>query len=94
VLHPLVNAQLLRSAKGPFGGYCLAVPASEITLLEVLEAVDGPIRGSVSRFGGKDAEQLDRRLEDVCQHLAELTRKQLQAVRIADLAGKRPRGKS
>ena len=44
VLKPLVAAQVLYSVKGPNGGYRLARPASEISILEVLEAVDGPIR--------------------------------------------------
>src|SRR5215475_15835610 len=45
VLKPLVSARVLHSIKGPNGGYRLARPANDITMLEVLEAVDGPIRG-------------------------------------------------
>src|SRR5437763_15913514 len=46
VLKPLVSAQILLSIKGPNGGYRLAKPANEITMLDVVEAVDGPIRGA------------------------------------------------
>src|SRR4051794_6478055 len=45
VLKPLVSAQVLRSTKGPHGGYRLARGPSEISMLEVLEVTDGPIRG-------------------------------------------------
>src|SRR3954470_5958709 len=45
VLKPLVSARVLHSIKGPNGGYRLAKAPSDITMLEVLEAVDGPIRG-------------------------------------------------
>ena len=45
VLKPLVSARVLQSIKGPNGGYRLAKGPHEISLLEVLEAVDGPIRG-------------------------------------------------
>ena len=45
VLKPLVSARILLSLKGPHGGYRLARKAEEISLLDVLEAVDGPIRG-------------------------------------------------
>src|SRR6202171_1870947 len=45
VLKPLVSARVLFSIKGPNGGYRLSRPAAEISLLEVLEAVDGPVRG-------------------------------------------------
>lgn len=41
VLPDLVKAGLLRSARGPNGGYTLAYPPEEITLLDVKEAVDG-----------------------------------------------------
>src|SRR5579884_3535069 len=45
VLKPLVSARVLHSVKGPNGGYRLARPASKISMLEIVEAVDGPIRG-------------------------------------------------
>jgi len=41
---PLRNASLLRSVWGNRGGYLLARPAREIPLLEIIEAVDGPVR--------------------------------------------------
>jgi Rrf2 family protein len=41
ILQDLVRAGLLRSAKGPHGGYALARPPEAISLLEVKAAVDG-----------------------------------------------------
>src|SRR3954452_15500991 len=40
-LQALACAGVLETAKGPHGGYRLARPAAEITLLDVVEAVDG-----------------------------------------------------
>jgi Rrf2 family protein len=40
---PLRNAELVRSERGPAGGYELARPASAITALDVVRAVEGPI---------------------------------------------------
>jgi hypothetical protein len=40
-----VSARLLRAVPGPGGGYRLARPTSRISLLEVVEAVDGTLRG-------------------------------------------------
>src|SRR5581483_8942418 len=55
ILKPLVSARILRSVKGPNGGYRLARPAAKITMLEVVEAVDGPIRGTAPLAeGGQD----------------------------------------
>jgi Rrf2 family protein len=88
VLKPLVSAQILRSVKGPNGGYRLAKPANKITMLDVVEAVDGSIRGHVTPVGeGKDG--LDRQLETICNQAAEQERKQLAKVRISELAGKK-----
>jgi Rrf2 family protein len=40
-LQALARAGVLETTKGPKGGYRLARPATEITLLEVAEAIDG-----------------------------------------------------
>lgn len=40
---PLRNAGLLRSERGPSGGYELARPAAAITALDVVEAVEGSV---------------------------------------------------
>ena len=86
VLKPLVSARVLLSLKGPHGGYRLARSPSQITLLEIVEAVDGPLRGQVSFRGGPGNDPMDRRLEAICNQIVEQMRKQLQKVRISDLA--------
>lgn len=44
ILKRLVEQQLVRSTRGAHGGYSLARQASEITFLEVIEAVEGPVQ--------------------------------------------------
>jgi len=41
IFRQLVEAGLLTSAKGPGGGFALARPAHSISLLDVVEAIDG-----------------------------------------------------
>jgi Rrf2 family transcriptional regulator, iron-sulfur cluster assembly transcription factor len=43
ILQSLVRAGLTMSQRGAHGGFSLARPASEITMQQVIEAVDGPI---------------------------------------------------
>ncbi|MFL6239396.1 MAG: RrF2 family transcriptional regulator [Actinomycetes bacterium] len=43
ILRELKQALLLRSQRGPDGGYLLRRPASEISLADVIRAVDGPL---------------------------------------------------
>src|SRR5688500_15833892 len=42
VLSPLVAQGWVRSDPGPSGGYRLAVAADEVSVLDVIEAVEGP----------------------------------------------------
>src|SRR5262245_34957570 len=80
VLRPLARAGVLFSLKGPTGGYRLARPATSITLLNVIEVVDGPIvrsalddrylAGSVAR---RLHAVLDRTVASVRRCLAQVT---------------------
>jgi len=88
VLKPLVSVRLLMSIKGPNGGYRLAKPAAKITLLDILEAVEGPIRGQVTITPTEGPSVYDRRLEAICDEIAEMNRRRLQKVAITDLLKK------
>jgi len=44
VLQQLVRARLIRSQRGSGGGYALATNASNVSLLDVVEAIEGPVR--------------------------------------------------
>jgi Rrf2 family protein len=85
VLEGLAVARILRAAKGPTGGYRLARPLRAVTLLEVVEAVDGPLRGEAPLTGTKGAGRLDARLAEVCQEAAGLVRGRLGKVRLSEL---------
>ena len=47
IMLQLVRANVLRSKRGPHGGYSLAKPPNKITMLQVIEAVDGPMHGQL-----------------------------------------------
>ena len=42
VLQRLARAGIIRSVRGPGGGYMLSRKSSGVTLLDILEAIDGP----------------------------------------------------
>lgn len=43
LLKPLAQAGLVQAFRGANGGYRLARPADEITLVEIVEAIEGPL---------------------------------------------------
>ena len=47
ILQQLVRADILRSKRGPRGGFSLGKATNKITLLDILEAVDGPMTGQL-----------------------------------------------
>ncbi len=48
-LQAATKAGILRATSGPKGGYQLARPAADITLLDVIEAIEGNARPSSAR---------------------------------------------
>ena len=44
ILKELVQAKVLSSTRGPHGGYALAIEPDKLTLLEVVTALEGPMR--------------------------------------------------
>jgi Rrf2 family protein len=83
-LKPLVGAGVLRSARGARGGYALARDPKDVTLLEVIEAVDGPLRALAEPMT-KDGGAIGRRLRVVCHDALVLVRERLAEVTLAEL---------
>ncbi len=44
IQHEMVKAGLLATMRGPRGGMTLAVDAASVTLLDIIEAIEGPLR--------------------------------------------------
>jgi Rrf2 family transcriptional regulator, cysteine metabolism repressor len=88
VLKPLVSARILSSIKGPNGGYRLTRTPKQLSLLDIVEAVDGPIRGVVPRLDGDSSAKLDRSLENVCKDAARVVRAHLSRIKVSTLLGK------
>ena len=86
ILQQLVRAQILSSERGPAGGFVLRKPADEITLLEIVEAIEGPISGDLMlRNVADEKERTRERLESTCQNVADYARGLLGKTIITDL---------
>ncbi|HEV3318965.1 MAG TPA: Rrf2 family transcriptional regulator [Solirubrobacteraceae bacterium] len=93
ILTQLRSAGLVRSQRGPEGGYWLAHPPAEVNLAQVIRAVEGPLVGvrglrpeEVSYAGSAES------LQQVWLALRANLRKVLEHVTLADVAsGKLPK---
>jgi Rrf2 family protein len=87
ILGDLRHAGLVRSQRGVDGGYWLGRPAEEITVAEVVRAVEGPI-ANVRGVGPEQVEYAGsaERLRDVWIAVRANLRAVLEQVTIADLA--------
>jgi Rrf2 family protein len=93
ILTQLRSAGVVRSQRGPEGGYWLAHPAKEVSLAQVIRAVEGPLVG----VRGQRPEEIEysgsaESLQQVWIALRANLRKVLDEVTVADVAsGKLPR---
>jgi Rrf2 family protein len=87
ILQALTRGHLIESQLGRSGGYRLACPAHEVSLLKIVEAIDGPVRGQM-RIDGAPAgvAQGVERLRAACTSAADALRDQLERTTVADLA--------
>jgi Rrf2 family protein len=87
ILGDLRHAGIVRSQRGVEGGYWLARPAGEITVAEVVRAVEGPI-ANVRGMGPEQVEYAgsSARLRDVWIAVRANLRAVLEHVTIADVA--------
>ena len=88
ILLALKGAGLVRSKRGVGGGYVLARPPSEITLGEIVSAVDGPITaGDFGRphEGGACDHEGQCVLLAIWGDVGDLMRRHLSAVTLADV---------
>jgi Rrf2 family protein len=59
ILQPLIREGLVRSTRGPTGGFSLARPPEELTLLDVLNAVEEPLSLNVCILDKANCERSD-----------------------------------
>jgi Rrf2 family protein len=88
ILADLRNAGIVASRRGTDGGYWLAQPADEVSLADVIRAVDGPL----ANVRGVRSEQLAYQgsaegLRDVWVAVRASLRAVLEQVTLADVAG-------
>ncbi len=84
ILRSLVTHGILTSTRGVEGGYMLERAPDEISLLDIIEAVDGPMNTRLP-FAERLPNESQTRLRNAIQSIASTARQQLQDVKVASL---------
>ena len=85
VLQRLAKAGLVTSTRGPAGGFALGRPAGRITLLEVYEAIEGPLGAPDCLFGRAVCAGRDCICGDLLLDVHSRTRRRLAGTRLSKL---------
>lgn len=85
IMLELVKANILRSKRGPRGGFSLARSPKKITMLEIIEAVEGPLSSTLLLSGRAPREKFASKAEKTSQKAFTQARNVLKAVKLSDL---------
>ncbi|UCE99422.1 MAG: Rrf2 family transcriptional regulator [Planctomycetota bacterium] len=85
ILQQLVKANILRSKKGPHGGFSLAKQPKKITLLEIVEAVEGPMISSLYLAEQSHGKKIGIRVDKISAKAIAQAKTVFEKAKLADL---------
>ncbi len=85
ILQQLVRANILRSKRGPRGGFTLSRPASEITMLDLVESIDGPLETHLSLAELTNNADFSLKMESVCREATINEKKVFEKTKLSDM---------
>ncbi len=87
ILQQLVRADILHSKRGPRGGFSLGKPTNKINLLDILEAVDGPLSGQLHLSQQAKGQRFSVQADKVYQKAVAQARAVFTKAKVSDLMG-------
>ena len=85
ILQQLVRANVLRSKRGPRGGFSLARPTKKITMLDIIEAVDGPMMSQLNLAEQTHGEKFSVRAEQTYEKAIAQARAVFEKAKLSSL---------
>ena len=85
ILHQLVQANVLRSKRGPHGGFSLARPLTKINLLQIIEAVEGPMISNLNLEENAKGEKFCKQIEQAYEKAIAQAKNVFKNVKLSDL---------
>jgi Rrf2 family protein len=85
ILQQLVRANVLHSKRGPHGGFSLARPAQKITMLQIIEAIDGPVAGQLNLAEQARGSRFSVRVDKTCEKAISQARAVFDKTKLSNL---------
>ena len=85
ILQQLVRANVLRSKRGPRGGFSLARPTKKISMLNIIEAVEGPIINQLNLIEQAPKEKFSTKAEQAYERALAQAKAVFEKTKLADL---------
>jgi len=86
VLQRLAKNGLLKSSRGPQGGFTLGRKSDAVTLLDVYEAIEGPLKNNACLMRRKTCNKKSCILGNSISSMWSIFRKHLDSTKISDIA--------
>jgi Rrf2 family protein len=87
VLQRLLKNGLVKSIRGPKGGYRVAKPADEVSLKDVYEAVEGELKNSKCLFQERRCESTHCIMGDALAESSHIFNNYLKQTKLSDITG-------
>ena len=87
ILQQLVRATVLRSKRGPRGGFWLAKSPKKTTLLQIVEAVEGPMISQLSLTEQAKGDKFAAKAEKTYEKAIAQARAVFEKTKVGDLIG-------
>jgi Rrf2 family transcriptional regulator, cysteine metabolism repressor len=88
ILRHLVTHGILHSTRGVEGGYTLDRKPDQVSLLDVIEAIEGPLSSALPSADG--AAPYEEKLRKALDQITGMVREQLGAIKLSDLLSSHP----
>ena len=85
ILQQLVRARILQSKRGPRGGFSMARPATKITMLEIIEALEGVFDVSLGLEECPSRNKFTVKTEQAYSKAVARSRAALKKIKLSDL---------
>jgi Rrf2 family protein len=85
IMQQLVRAGVLRSKRGPRGGFSLAKSPNKITMLEIVEAVEGPLTSDLMMTEHAPRDKFCIKAEKVHENATAVAKRVLKNTKLSNL---------